>query len=91
MINPLDWTKPIQTRDGRKARVWDKPEYRWLVAECYGNSGWNNTTIQKTYEQAEGQVKSIVKYAAGHLSADVYIIDLHQLTPVAVTGSAGDG
>lgn len=25
MTNTLDWTKPIQTRDGRKARVWDEP------------------------------------------------------------------
>ena len=25
MTNPLDWTKPIQTRDGCKARVWDEP------------------------------------------------------------------
>jgi len=25
MTDALDWTKPIQTRDGRKARVWDEP------------------------------------------------------------------
>jgi hypothetical protein len=64
----------------------DKLEYRWLVAHARDDGGLRGAVILP--------LKGLAEELAGDLKSSsvdgvkIYLIDLHELTPVAVTGNA---
>mgnify|MGYP000108834374 CR=1 FL=1 len=70
----------------------DKPEYRWLVANnCYEHGIWSDPAVFRKHNAAIVAISELISEANEvNLSGlKIYLIDLHKLEPVAVTGSDG--
>ena len=67
----------------------DKPEYRWLVAQTWADGRMRKSVILHNKELAVNLADDWTSREVPGYPVKAYLIDLHELTPVAVTGSAG--
>lgn len=65
----------------------DRPEYRWLVAHCTARGGMRSANLFSALDEARRHIEWLESLQYDELR--IYLIDLHELTPVAVTGRDG--